>query len=101
VVCAAVSAILQAARLGLEAHLGSAMEANQRSGRLELAWTQHARHQESARAIVATAELAIEEIAQRYPNHVRLLRRGIARRMKRKSPQRVTSLADRRRGYDV
>jgi uncharacterized protein YsxB (DUF464 family) len=101
VVCAAVSAILQAARLGIEAYLGSEVEAGQRSGRLELAWPEPARANESVRAIVTTAELAIEEIARQYPNHVRLRRHGIARRMKRRSPGRVTTLADRRRRYDV
>lgn len=101
VACAAVSAILQAARLGLEAHLGGQVEAGQRSGRLELSWSEPARESESLRAIVTTAELAIEQIAQQYPDHVRLRRSGIARRMKRKSPGRVTRLADRRRRHDV
>jgi uncharacterized protein len=75
VVCAAVSAILQAVALGLteyaRADLGTA---RQESGQLELRWGKEDRESESVRAIVATAELAIDQISQQYPAHVRLNR---------------------------
>ena len=72
IVCAAVSAILQAARLGLERHAGIALAAAQDPGEMELGWSAADAELESVRAIVATAEMAIEEIARRYPEHVRL-----------------------------
>lgn len=72
IVCAAVSAILQAARIGLERHAGIALAASQNSGKMELGWSSDDAALESVRAIVATAEMAIEEIARLYPEHVRL-----------------------------
>jgi len=72
IVCAAVSAILQAARLGLERHAAIALAATQSPGELELGWSAADADLESVRAIVATAEMAIQEIARRYPEHVRL-----------------------------
>ena len=39
---------------------------------MELGWSAADAELESVRAIVATAEMAIEEIARRYPEHVRL-----------------------------
>jgi uncharacterized protein len=74
IVCAAVSAILQSARLGLERYAGIGSEAVQRPGELDLAWSEAEAELESVRAIVTTAELSIEEIARRYPEHVRLAR---------------------------
>jgi uncharacterized protein YsxB (DUF464 family) len=101
IVCAAVSAILQAARLGLEAHIGPKLEAQMRSGALKLRWPAALRDLESVRAIVTTAELAIERIALRYPAHVRLQHRRVARVMGGGACERVTNLADRRRRQDV
>ena len=101
IVCAAVSAILQAARLGLEAYVGAQLEARMRSGALKLRWPAAHRDQESVRAIVTTAELAIERIALRYPAHVRLQHRRVAGVMRGDASGRVTNLADRRRGHDV
>ena len=101
VVCAAVSAILQSVRLGLEAYVGADLEAHQRSGTLKLKWPAALRDLESVRAIVTTAELTIEQIALRYPAHVRFVRRQTARPMGGKASGRVTSLADRRRRHDV
>ena len=72
IVCAAVSAILQAARLGLERYAGNAPAAAQAPGAMDLGWSAADAGLESVRAIVATAEMAIEEIARRYPEHVRL-----------------------------
>jgi uncharacterized protein len=70
-VCAAVSAILQAARLGLEEYAGVALEARQDSGEFSIRWPQERRDDESVRAIVAAAELAVAQIARQYPEHVR------------------------------
>jgi len=89
IVCAAVSAVLQAARLGLEEHAGIELEARQSPGALRLRWPEERRDLAGLRAIVATAELAVAQIARRFPDHVRLRRR------------RVTNAADRRRRYDV
>lgn len=70
VVCAAVSAILQAARLGLEQHAGLTLEAHQRSGEFSARWPERSRDDARVVAIVATAELAVRRIAQQYPEHV-------------------------------
>jgi uncharacterized protein YsxB (DUF464 family) len=70
VVCAAVSAILQAARLGLEDYVGLALEVQQRSGEFRIAWAAEHRDDERVRAIAATAEMAVAQIARQYPEHV-------------------------------
>jgi uncharacterized protein YsxB (DUF464 family) len=70
-VCAAVSGILQAARLGLEAHVKVPLDATQSSGNLSLRWPSSCREDERVQAIVDTARLAIERIASQYPQHVR------------------------------
>ena len=74
VVCAAVSAIVQAARLGLEAYAGIELDVHQESGDFSMRWPEANRDDEAVRAIVTTAELSIEQIARQYPEHVRLLR---------------------------
>ena len=101
IVCAAVSAVLQAARLGLEEHAGVELAARQTPGVLRLSWAEPARELESLRAIVTTAELAVAQIARRFPDHVRLRRRRIAREPGGQAAGRVSSLADRRRRHDV
>jgi hypothetical protein len=73
-VCAAVSAIVQAARLGLEAYANVPLEVRQEPGDFEMRWPPASRDDQALRAIVATAELSIEQIARQYPAHVRLLR---------------------------
>ncbi|MDE2482188.1 MAG: ribosomal-processing cysteine protease Prp [bacterium] len=70
IVCAAVSAILQAARLGLEAHAKIAIDVTQRSGELDLRIPESARDDAAVTAIVATAELSVEQIAKQFPAHV-------------------------------
>jgi uncharacterized protein YsxB (DUF464 family) len=70
-VCAAVSAILQAARLGLERHARITLAARQQHGVLDLRWAAADRDDPRVRAIAATAELAIAELARQYPEHVR------------------------------
>jgi hypothetical protein len=78
VVCAGVSAILQAARLGLEEHVKIPLEAIQQSGELEMAWPSGVRDDPAVVAIVETAELAVRQIAEQFPQHVRIApaRRG-------------------------
>ena len=71
-VCAAVSAILQAARLGLQAHANVPLDARQQSGELSMRWPQDVRDDERVTAIVETARLAVEQIAAQYPQHVRV-----------------------------
>ncbi|HKU67129.1 MAG TPA: ribosomal-processing cysteine protease Prp [Candidatus Baltobacteraceae bacterium] len=71
-VCAAVSAILQAARLGLEAHVKIPLDVNQQSGELSMRWPQSARDDERVLAILETARLSVQQIAAQYPQHVRL-----------------------------
>ena len=70
VVCAAVSAIVQAARLGLEDYARVTLEARQDKGDFSIRWPDESRDDECVRAIVATAELAIAQIARQYPEHV-------------------------------
>ncbi len=69
-VCAAVSGILQAARLGLEQHVKVPLDATQSSGTLSLRWPSSCREDERVQAIVETARLAIVQIAAQYPRHV-------------------------------
>jgi uncharacterized protein YsxB (DUF464 family) len=72
VVCAGVSAILQAARLGLEQHARIPLEARQQSGALEMDWPPSVRDDPAVVAIVETAELAVRQIAEQFPQHVRI-----------------------------
>ncbi len=74
IVCAAVSAILLTARLGLERCAQIPIEAAQTPGELRLHWGAGYRDLESVRAIAATAELATEEIARRFPDHISVRR---------------------------
>lgn len=69
--------MLQAARLGLAEHAGVELEARQTPGALRLSWPEGRRELASVRAIVATAELAVGEIARRFPAHVRLRHRRV------------------------
>lgn len=73
-VCAAASAILQAARLGLEEHARVNLSVAQRPGELRLRWPVSARSNGAVEAIVATAELSIARLAKQYPKHVRIRR---------------------------
>lgn len=72
-VCAAVSAVLQAARLGLEEHVKAPLEVSQRSGELAMRWPQRAREDERVVAIVETARLSVVRIASQYPEDVRVV----------------------------
>lgn len=72
-VCAAVSAILQAARLGLEVHVKVPLDVSQQRGDLSMRWPARAREDERVLAVLETARLAVEQIASQYPQHVRVL----------------------------
>ena len=70
-VCAAVSAILQAARAGLEHHLKAPLNVTMERGDMRVQWSPQARVDPSVQAIVTTARIAVEQIARQYPAHVR------------------------------
>ena len=73
VVCAAVSTVLQAAWLGLSEVAKVQVEATKESGRMTLAWPERSRDSDAVHAIVATAALSVERIANQYPDHVRVI----------------------------
>lgn len=73
-VCAAVSAILQAARAGLEEHAKVDTAATMASGNLDVTIPESERDDRAVAAIVATAEIAVGQIAKQYPQHVRVTR---------------------------
>ena len=69
-VCAAASAILQAARAGLEGYAGVALRVHQEKGDLQFEVPEGRRDDEAVKAILATAELAVQQIARQYPQHM-------------------------------
>ena len=71
--CAAVSALLQAAWLGLTEVARVDVEATREAGRLTLAWDDAVRDDVALRAIVGTAALSVERIAAQFPEHVRVI----------------------------
>jgi len=73
-VCAAVSAILQAAWLGLTDVAGIAVSADRSNGRLRLNWAADARELPAVAAIAGTAERAVEALAEQFPAHVAFAR---------------------------
>lgn len=73
-VCAAVSAVLQAAWLGLTDVARVAVRADKADGRLSLRWPEEMRSDPAVAAIVGTAEQAIEALAAQFPAHVAFAR---------------------------
>lgn len=73
-VCAAVSAILQAARLGLEHVAGVPVTVHQERGDMRLTIPSERRDDPAVRAIVETAAASVQQIASQYPQHVRFTR---------------------------
>jgi uncharacterized protein YsxB (DUF464 family) len=73
VVCAAVSALLQGAWFGLVEVAGVDVVGSKGEGRLELAWPKEARDDVAAQAIVATAAISVERIAEQNPAFVRVI----------------------------
>lgn len=70
VVCAAASAILQAAWLGLQEHLRIGVEAERAPGFLRLRWGDEGRTSREAQAVLGTVRLAIETLAKQYPENI-------------------------------
>lgn len=73
VVCAAVAALLQGAWLGLIEHARVDVTSERSKGKLALRWPKQARGRPDVEAIIATAELAVAQIARQYGDHVRCL----------------------------
>lgn len=78
IVCAAVSALLQAAWVGLTDVAHVRVEGHRRKGQVAMRWPEEARDRDDVRAIVATTELAIEQIAKQYGAAVRCVRESDA-----------------------
>jgi len=74
VVCAAASAILQAAELGLGSYAGLADAATRDDGLMAFTIPEGERERADVMAIVATAELAIAQLAWQFPVNVRIVR---------------------------
>ena len=73
-VCAAVSAILQAARLGLESVAHVDLQIHQERGDMRVGVPADRRDDPVVQAILATAALSTQQIASQYPQHVRFER---------------------------
>jgi uncharacterized protein YsxB (DUF464 family) len=74
VVCGAASALLQAAWVGLTDVAGVKVSGHRRKGDFLMRWPEEVRGREAVAAIVATAELAIEQMAKQYRGYVRYVR---------------------------
>jgi uncharacterized protein YsxB (DUF464 family) len=74
VVCAAASAILQAAELGLMRYAGLTGTTQRGDGRMRIGVPAAERDREDVKAILATAELAIEQLAWQFPVNVHITR---------------------------
>jgi uncharacterized protein YsxB (DUF464 family) len=74
VVCAAASAILQAAELGLLSYASVPNATRRADGHMAFAIPEAARDREDVKAIVATAELAIAQLAWQFPVNVQIVR---------------------------
>lgn len=70
--CAAVSAVLQTAWVGLTDHASVPVDGERTSGRLIMRWPGGLSERPDVRAIVATARLGVEGIARAHPDRVRL-----------------------------
>jgi uncharacterized protein YsxB (DUF464 family) len=69
-VCAAVSAVLQAACAGLEEHANIQLDVAMERGEMRVSWPDSGRDDAAVQAIVDTARIAVEQIARQYPAHV-------------------------------
>ena len=74
IACAAVSALLQAAWAGLAEVAGVRVDGRRKSGDFAMRWPADARERADVNAIVATAELAVEQIAKQYRGAIRYVR---------------------------
>jgi uncharacterized protein YsxB (DUF464 family) len=73
-VCAAASAILQAAELGLSSYAALGDIAVRGDGEMSIEIPEPARARDDVRAIIGTAELAIAQLAWQFPVNVRIVR---------------------------
>lgn len=78
IVCAAISGIVQAARLGLERYAGGELSVHQDEGQFDVQISPSGRDAESVQAILTTAELALTQLAWSYPEHVSVARERIS-----------------------
>jgi len=72
VVCAAVSAILQAAYAGLEDVARVRFDGKRTPGEMSIRLPGDVRDRLDVSAILATAEVSLEQLARQYPEHVRV-----------------------------
>ena len=74
-VCAAASTIIQTAELGLSSYAKviGPVERDKAAGRMSIVVGTEFRDRPDVRAILGTAELAIEALAKQYPANVRYL----------------------------
>ncbi|MBV9440220.1 MAG: ribosomal-processing cysteine protease Prp [Candidatus Eremiobacteraeota bacterium] len=72
--CAAVSAVLQAAWVGLTEVAHVPVSGHRRTGDFAMRWPADVRDRAEVHAIVATAELAVAQIASQYRGAIRCLR---------------------------
>jgi uncharacterized protein YsxB (DUF464 family) len=70
IVCSAVSAVLQAARLGLEMYVRTDVSVEQKKGHIRISWPETMRSDPAVKAIVETARLSVEQIARQFPANV-------------------------------
>ena len=75
VVCAAVSAIVQAAYAGLTDVAKIELRGTREPGLVEVEVPAAARARRDVAAILATAEISLRQLAGQYPKHVRVRRR--------------------------
>ncbi len=73
IVCAAVSAILQAACAGLQEHAKLDVDMQRSAGELSFSLPESARDDAATVAIVRTSEISIEQIARQHPKHVTVI----------------------------
>ena len=71
IVCAAASAVLQSAWLGLTHYAKIAVDADRAEGHLALRWPEHVRDNPALQAIMGTAEIAINHMAVQFPGNLR------------------------------
>lgn len=77
IVCAAVSALTQAALLGLTEHLGLDPKVETETGYLSVMLPEGSEKDGTVQAILATLELALADIADQYPAQVCLKKEGL------------------------
>lgn len=74
IACAAASALLQTAWVGLTDVAGVKVSGHRSSGDFLMRWPSESRERADVHAIVATAELGVAEIAAQFPAAVRCTR---------------------------